>query len=44
MEVIEKGAFEQVAKATVENLHNVNGIAIVAVKMLKTKVLFVFTE
>ena len=39
VKVIGKGAFGQVAKATVENLHNVKGIATVAVKMLKSKVL-----
>ena len=44
VKVIGKGAFGQVAKATIENLHNVTGIATVAVKMLKSKVLFVFTE
>ena len=38
VKVIGKGAFGQVAKATVENLHNVKGIATVAVKMLKSKV------
>ena len=36
VKVIGKGAFGQVAKATVENLHNVNGIATVAIKMLKS--------
>ena len=39
VKVIGKGAFGQVAKAAVENLHNVKGIATVAVKMLKSKVL-----
>ena len=39
VKVIGKGAFGQVAKATVENLYNVNRIATVAVKMLKSKVL-----
>ena len=32
VKVIGKGAFGQVAKATVENLHNLKGIATVAVK------------
>ena len=40
VKVIGKGAFGQVAKATVENLHSVNGITTVAVKMLKSKVSF----
>ena len=44
LKVIGKGAFGQVAKATVENLHNVNGVATVAIKMLKSKFSFVFTE
>ena len=39
VKVIGKGAFGQVAKATVENLHNVKGITTVAVKMLKGNVL-----
>ena len=39
LKVIGKGAFGQVAKATVENLHNMRGIVTVAVKMLKSKVL-----
>ena len=38
MKVIGKGTFGQVAKANVENLHNVKGIATVAVKMLKSTV------
>ena len=38
VKVIGKGAFGQVAKATVKNLHNVNGIETVAIKMLKSKV------
>ena len=38
VKVIGKGAFGQVAKATVENLHNVKGATTVAVKMLKSKV------
>ena len=38
VKVIGKGAFGQVAKAAVENLHNVKGIATVDVKMLKSKV------
>ena len=44
VKVIGKGAFGQVAKATVENLYNMNGVANVAVKMLKSKFSFVFTE
>ena len=40
VKVIGKGAFGQVAKATVENLHSMKGIATVAVKMLKSKALF----
>ena len=43
VKVIGKGAFGQVAKATVENLHSTKGIAIVAVKMLKSKVLLLPT-
>ena len=39
VKVIGKGAFGQVAKATVENLHYMKGITTVAVKMLKSKVL-----
>ena len=39
VKVIGKGAFGQVAKATAESLHNLKGIATVAVKMLKSKVL-----
>ena len=38
VKVIGKGAFGQVAKATVENLHNVNRIETVAIKMLKSEV------
>ena len=38
VKVIGKGAFGQVAKATVEYVHNVNGSSTVAVKMLKSKV------
>ena len=38
VKVIGKGAFGQVAKATVKNLHNLNGIETVAIKMLKSKV------
>ena len=38
VKVIGKGAFGQVAKATVKTLHNVNGIETVAIKMLKSKV------
>ena len=38
VKVIGKGAFGQVAKATVENLCNVDGVATVAIKMLKSKV------
>ena len=38
VKVIGKGAFGQVVKATVENLHSMIGIATVAVKMLKSKV------
>ena len=38
VKVIGKGAFGQVAKATVENLHNAKGSTTVAVKMLKSKV------
>ena len=37
VKVIGKGAFGQVAKATVENLQNGKGITTVAVKMLKSK-------
>ena len=37
VKVIGKGAFGQVAEATMENLSNVKGIATVAVKMLKSK-------
>ena len=44
VKVIGKGAFGQVAKATVENLYNMNGVANVAVKMLKSKFSFVLTE
>ena len=44
VKVIGKGAFGQVAKAAVENLHNVKGIATVAVKMLKGKVLLLTSE
>ena len=44
VKVIGKGAFGQVAKATVENLHNVKGIVTVAVKMLKSKVLLLTSE
>ena len=38
VKVIGKGAFGQVAKATVKNVHNVNRIETVAIKMLKSKV------
>ena len=38
VKVIGKGAFGQVAKATVKNLHNVNRIETFAIKMLKSKV------
>ena len=38
VKVIGKGMFGQVARANVENLHNVKGIATVAVKMLKSTV------
>ena len=44
VKVIGKGAFGQVAKATVENLHNMKGITAVAVKMLKGKVLLLISE
>ena len=43
VKVIGKGAFGQVAKATVENLHNLKGIATVAVKMLKSKILLLLS-
>ena len=43
VKVIGKGAFGQVAKATVENLFNVKGITTVAVKMLKSKVLLLLS-
>ena len=43
VKVIGKGAFGQVAKATVENLHNLKGIASVAVKMLKSKLLLLLS-
>ena len=43
VKVIGKGAFGQVAKATVENLHNVKGITTVAVKMLKSKILLLLS-
>ena len=43
VKVIGKGAFGQVAKATVENLHNLKGIATVAVKMLKSKLLLLLS-
>ena len=39
VKVIGKGAFGQVAKATVAILHNMRGVVTVAVKMLKSKVL-----
>ena len=39
VKVIGKEAFGQVAKAAAESLHNMKGIATVAVKMLKSKVL-----
>ena len=39
VKVIGKGAFGQVAQATVKNLQNVKGNATVAVKMLKSKIL-----
>ena len=38
VKVIGKGAFGQVAKATVKNRHNLNGIETVAIKTLKSKV------
>ena len=43
VKVIGKGAFGQVAKATIENLHNVKGITTVAVKMLKSKILLLLS-